>query len=415
MNAMSVITIIMQILGGMGAFLIGMKILSENMTRLAHGKLRSMLNKTSKSRFAGVGIGAAVTVIGQSSALTTVMVVGLVNAGIMTLFQATSIIMGANIGTTLTAWLISLSGFSESGFDITVFTLCFTAVGVFMTMFSKSERVKSIGNAVAALGLIFVGLKFVSGAFNFKDGTEEFNAVSNLLGKVTNPIVLLLIGVIITALVQSSMAVTAIIITMTGAGLIIGGGGNAALYIIIGSNIGTCVTALISSLGANTAAKRAALIHFLFNFFGAIIFVILLLLWNGFSDVVLASVFPSNPSMQIAMFHTLFNVVGALLFLPFVNAFVWLAQHLVPDLNKKKGKPVRAMSSMADSTSASCAALPSPSAISISRRARCSRTQWIPSISHSTPSLKRTRTPQRRLPNTMQSLQRQTVWASPTS
>ena len=330
MTPMQIISILMQILGGMGAFLIGMKMLSENMMRLAHGKLKSMLNKTAKNRFANVGIGALVTVIGQSSALTTVMVVGLVNAGIMTLFQATAIIMGANIGTTLTAWVISLSGFSGN-IDVMVFTLSFTAIGVFMTMFSKKERVRSAGSAIAALGLIFVGLKFVSSAMSFAPGSSEFDAVSNLLEKVTNPVLLLLIGIIITALIQSSMAVTAIVVTMAGVGLTIGGGGNAALYIIIGSNIGTCVTALISSIGANPNAKRAAVIHFLFNLFGAIIFTVLLVLWKNFSHTVLASVFPSNPSMQIAMFHTLFNLVCALLFLPFINLFVWLANHLVRD------------------------------------------------------------------------------------
>lgn len=333
---MQIITIFMKILGGVGTFLIGMKMLSENMMRLAHGKLKAMLNKTAKSRIANVGIGAAVTVIGQSSALTTVMVVGLVNAGIMTLFQATAIIMGANIGTTLTAWVISIGGFGGN-LDIMVFTLCFTAVGVFMSMFSKKEKIKSAGSAIAALGLIFVGLEFVSGAMSFDKGTEEFEFVKNILGKISNPILLLAIGIAITALIQSSMAVTAVVVTMAGIGLTIGGGGNAALFIIIGSNIGTCITALISSIGANTNAKRAAVIHFLFNLFGAIIFTVLLVLWKNFADRILVPVFPTNPSMQIAMFHTLFNVVCAMLFLPFINVFVWLANHLVRE--KKNEEP----------------------------------------------------------------------------
>ncbi len=335
MSAMQIITIFMQILGGVGTFLIGMKMLSENMMRLAHGKLKAMLNKTAKSRIANVGIGAAVTVIGQSSSLTTVMVVGLVNAGIMTLFQATAVIMGANIGTTLTAWIISIGGFGGN-FDIMAFTLCFTAVGVLMSMFSQKEKIKSAGNAIAALGLIFVGLEFVSGAMSFDKGTEEFELVKNLLGKISNPILLLALGIAITALIQSSMAVTAIVVTMAGIGLTIGGGGNAALFIIIGSNIGTCITALISSIGANTNAKRAAVIHFLFNFFGAIIFTVVLVLWESFADRILVPVFPTNPSMQIAMFHTLFNVICAVLFLPFINIFVWLANHLVREKKKKE-------------------------------------------------------------------------------
>lgn len=334
MSAWEIATIIFEILGGMGTFLIGMKLLSENMTKLAHGKLQKMLNKTADSRFAGVGIGAAVTVLGQSSAFTTVMVVGLVNAGIMTLFQATAIIMGANIGTTLNAWVIALGGS-----DITVVFFVLAAAGVLMTMFSKKERIVTLGSVIAAFGIIFVGLKFMSGALTFDRGSEAYAAVSNVLHVIKNPMLLLVIGILITALVQSSTAVNAIILTMVSSGLTIGDGGNAALYIIIGSNIGTCVTALISSLGAGANAKRAALIHFLFNLFGAIIFMTVLVAWPAFSDTVLNGVIPTGgmifegrdmaPGMQIALFHTLFNTVNTLLFLPFVKGFVWIAEHLI--------------------------------------------------------------------------------------
>ncbi len=341
MSAMDIITVVMLLLGGMGTFLIGMKFLSDNMTRLAHGKLKTMLNKTAKSRFAGVGIGAAVTVMGQSSAFTTVMVVGLVNAGVMSLFQATAIIMGANIGTTLNAWVIALGGS-----EITVFFLCLAAVGVFMTMFSRSEKVKSAGNVVASFGLIFLGLKTMSGALTFDEGSEAYAIVSGALRSIRDPFLLLLIGIAITALVQSSTAVNAIILTMVASGLVIGSGGNSALYIIIGSNIGTCVTALISSLGASSNAKRAALIHFMFNLFGAALFMIILVPWSGFSDMVLKQIFPDDftvlngPALQIALFHTLFNVVNALLFLPFVKGFVWIATHLVPDKKAKEEQSV---------------------------------------------------------------------------
>ena len=325
---MQYVEIIMMILGGMGTFLIGMKILSENLTRLAHSKLKSLLNKTSNNRFAGVGIGAVVTIIGQSSAFTTVMVVGLVNAGIMTLFQATSIIMGANIGTTLTAWVLSLGNF-----DFTMFFLCLAAVGIFMTMFSKTDKIKSVGFALAALGLIFVGLEFMSGAFDRQKYPEIFDSIKSLFSKISNPLLLLFIGIAVTALVQSSTAVTAIVLEMSLAGLAVGDGGNAVYYIIIGSNIGTCVTALISSLGASPNAKRAAIIHFLFNFFGALIFTVVLVLWKGFANTVLVTLFPSNPAMQIAMFHTLFNVICPLVFLPFISIFVKLANLMVREKN----------------------------------------------------------------------------------
>lgn len=321
MGVLDYIEIVMKILGGMGTFLIGMKSLSDNMTKLAHGKLRSMLNKTSKSRFAGVGIGTVITIIGQSSAFTTVMVVGLVNAGIMTLFQATAIIMGANIGTTLTAWVLSLGDF-----NVTMFFLCLTAVGVFMTMFSGRERVKSVGNALAALGLVFVGLEFMSSAFSESAYPEFYASMQRLLQRVSNPFLLLFIGLVLTAFIQSSTAVTALTLSMSSFFL---GTGNAVYFIIIGSNIGTCVTALISSLGASPNAKRAAVIHFLFNFFGAILFSVVLICWSGFADTVLVRLFASNPAMQIAMFHTLFNVICTMIFLPFIGVFVKLANLIV--------------------------------------------------------------------------------------
>lgn len=345
MGVMYYVEIVMKILGGMGAFLLGMKSLSDNMTRLAHTKLRTMLNKTSKSRFAGVGIGAAVTMIGQSSALTTVMVVGLVNAGIMTLFQATAIIMGANIGTTITAWIVSLNSF-----DVSTIALGLTAVGVFMTMFAKKDKFKSVGSALAALGLIFVGLTFMSDALNFSPGSTEYEAVSRVFAQIHNPVLLLVIGILLTALVQSSSAVTTIIIIMAGSGLVVGGigpdglplYGNAAFYVIIGSNIGTCITALISSLGASPNAKRAAVIHFLFNFFGAVIFMIFLVCWRGFANTVLNAIFPFPEyfQFQIALFHTLFNVLCTLIFLPFINLFVKLANLLVRD-KKTEQEPKR--------------------------------------------------------------------------
>ncbi|MDE6058554.1 MAG: Na/Pi cotransporter family protein [Clostridia bacterium] len=329
--------VVMMIFGGLGALLIGIHTLSDNLTKIAHSKLRTMLNKTAGNRFAGVGIGAAVTVIGQSSAFTTIMVVGLVNAGVMTLFQATAIIMGANVGTTLTLWVLSL------GDVVTTTFLCTTAIGVFMGMFSKNEKVKSIGNALASFGLIFVGLKFMSLAFNKNLFPDFVGNVQGLLTSVTNlnrfgaSFLLLFIGILMTALVQSSTAVNSIIIammTVTGGGTAITG--NAIYFLIIGANIGTCVTALISSFGANPNAKRAALIHFMFNFFGALIFTVLLLAWEGFADTILVGLFKNDPNLQIAMFHTLFNLICTVLFLPCIKIFVKIANFVIRD---KKEKP----------------------------------------------------------------------------
>ena len=330
---MEYLYLVLELCGGLGAFLIGMNMMSDSMSRLAHGRLKSMLNKTANNRIAGVGIGAAVTMIIQSSSATTVMVVGLVNAGIMTLFQATAVIMGANIGTTITAWIASLGSL-----NVSAFLLVLAVVGVFMTMFSKTEKVKVIGNVLAGLGLIFVGLGVMSDSMDPELHREIMEVIRNALSVVKNPFLLLLIGVVATGIVQSSSAVTSIVVVLATSGVLIGGMGDGVYYVIIGSNIGTCVTAIISSIGANPNARRAAVIHLLFNCLGAILFTVFLLCWQpfgtSFSETVLDKIFPataagSNYQFQIAFFHTLFNVTCTCIFLPFAKGFVKLANLLV--------------------------------------------------------------------------------------
>ena len=325
---MEYVYLVLELCGGLGAFLIGMNMMSDSMSRLAHGRLKSMLNKTANNRIAGVGIGTATTMIIQSSSATTVMVVGLVNAGIMTLFQATAVIMGANIGTTITAWIASLGSL-----EVSAFLLLLALVGVFMTMFAKSEKVKVIGNVLAGLGLIFVGLGVMSDSMDPGLHSEIMEVINNALSVVKNPFLLLLIGIVATGIIQSSSAVTSIVVVLATSDVLIGGTGDGVYYVIIGSNIGTCVTALLSSIGANPNARRAAIIHLLFNCFGAIIFTVFLLCWQpfhtSFSETVLEKIFPGNHQFQIALFHTLFNVTCTCLFLPFAKGFVRLANILV--------------------------------------------------------------------------------------
>ena len=317
---------VVELLAGLGAFLLGFKFLSDNIEKLAMNKLRGWfdgLAKSKWSRVAGVGIGAGVTAIIQSSSATTVMVVGFVNVGIMSLYQATSVIMGANIGTTITAHIASLQSINVIGF-VTVLT----CVGVFMEMLSKNEKVKTVGLMIAGLGLVFIGLDVMSGAMEIY---RENQAIIDFLDRATNPFVLLLVGVGFTALVQSSSAVTS---------LIIGGAGtNAVLFLVLGSNIGTCITAILSSIGASTNAKRASLIHLMFNVFGTVIFTVFLLVWPGFMSATLAKWFP-DAGRQIAMFHTFFNVVCTLIFLPFTRVFVKIATKLIRDKKVPEGKSV---------------------------------------------------------------------------
>ena len=322
MGAMDYFLAVIALLAGLGAFLFGFKILSDNIEKLATNKLRRWFDKTGKSRLAGVGIGAGVTAIIQSSSATTVMVVGFVNVGLMSLFQATTVIMGANIGTTVTAYFSVIADIPFIEF-ITVFT----CVGIFMDMMGKKDKTKTVGMILAGLGLVFLGLEYMGMAM---DDFAQQQVVKDFLVSVDNRFVLLLAGVIITGIVQSSSAVTTLIVQMVAAGLVIGDPSNSGvLFLVLGTNIGTCVTALLSSIGANTNAKRAALIHLMFNVFGTVIFSIFLLCWPGFLNATLGKWFANNPGLQIALFHTFFNCVCTCLFLPFVNVFVKVATKLI--------------------------------------------------------------------------------------
>lgn len=320
---------IMGLLGGLGVLLYGFKVLSESIEKLANDRLRSWFSKTSKTgKLAGLGIGIVTTTVIQSSSATTVMTVGFVNAGVMSLTMATAIIMGANIGTTITAQIAALSAF-----DFAAFLLPLAAIGIFMDMLCKNDKLKTLGMIIGGLGLVFVALDVMSTSMNiFRDALWFQDA----LKAISNPFLLIIIGLAFTALVQSSSAVTSIIVALVSVGNVqIGDGGNSVLFLILGTNIGTCITALLSSIGANTNAKRAALIHLMFNVFGTVLFTILLLIWNDFNRVTFQAMFPTAPATQIAMFHTFFNTVCVLLFFPFINLFVKLACLIIRD---KKGE-----------------------------------------------------------------------------
>lgn len=322
---------IMGLLGGLGVLLFGFKVLSDAIEKLANDKLRSLFNKTSSTgKLAGVGIGLVTTAVVQSSGATTIMTIGFVNAGVMSLAMAAAIIMGANIGTTVTAQIAALSAF-----DFTAFILPLAFIGIFITMICKKDKVRTVGFILGGLGLVFVGLEFMSMSMN--TFSQPGSPLHGVLAAIENPFLLIFIGMVFTALLQSSSALTTILITMVGAGLVIGDGGNSVLFVILGSNIGSCITAIISSIGANTNAKRAALIHLMFNVFGTILFTILLLVWSeevcgaDFMNVTFGSWFADAPQTQIAMFHTFFNLICVLIFFPFINIFVKIATLVVRD------------------------------------------------------------------------------------
>lgn len=314
------------LLVGLGVFLLGFKFLGDSIEKLSASKMRALFHKAAGNRFAGVGIGALATAIVQSSSVTTVMVVGFVNAGVMTLTQAAAVIMGANIGTTITGWLVWLNQF-----NVMMYAMLLTLVGLVMTMVTKNNKVNTAGTLIASLGLVFVGLEIMSGSMA---GVAKEPFVEDALTSVTNPLLLLLIGAGITAIVQSSSAVTSVLIVMAQNGLLIGGGGNGILFVILGTNIGTCITAVLSSIGANTNAKRACLYHLMFNVIGSIIFLIVFWIWGGFYDDVLMQWF-HNDTTCITFFHTMFNVICTCLYLPFIKYLVKLTEIMIPDRKKK--------------------------------------------------------------------------------
>ena len=323
---MTVFLCILALLAGSGVFMAGMNMLSSNLEKIAGNKMKSLLGKISNNRFAGVGIGASVTAIIQSSAATTVMAIGFVNAGVMTLMQATAIIMGANIGTTVTGLLVSLSSF-----DISLYFSVFTFIGIMM-MFIKNDKVKIIGGILAGLGLLFVGLDLMSNAFNDPAIKEFF---IEIFTSINFPLLLILCGIVFTALLQSSSAATGLVIVMVGNGAI---DVSSALFIILGSNIGTCVTAIIASIGTTTNAKRTAFIHLAFNVIGTIIFTIFIWIFTPYIVSFLNAIFPNNGEMQIALFHIIFNVTTTLLLLPFIKWLVRLAELVIRE-KKKESAP----------------------------------------------------------------------------
>ena len=309
-----------RLLAGTGVFLIGVHLLTANIGQLATGKIKELFGRTADRRLVNVGLGAAATALIQSSGVTTVLIVGFVNVGVMNLYQAAAMIMGANIGTTVTAQIAALSAF-----PVTTYIQVLAFAGIMTAMVCKRDAWKKAGLILAGLGLIFVGLSLMSDAMKVNR-----DAVQRVFETVSSPFLLLLAGVFLTALVQSSSAITSVIIAMSVAGLTVGSGGNEVLYIILGTNIGSCVTALMSSATAGTNARRAGLIHLMFNTLGSALFFVVLLCWPGFMEATFRRWFPA-PATQIAMFHTFFNVTCTVLFLPLCGWFVRVSELLVKD------------------------------------------------------------------------------------
>ena len=333
---MLIVIAILTLIAGIGVFLVACKMLSASLESASSAGLKRLFAKMGNNKWLGVGIGTVGTAAIQSSGAVTVMVIGFVNVGIMSLAQAATVIYGANIGTTVTAQIVALGMFGSNSISTTVVFSAFAGIGVFLSMAAKSEKWKQWGGVLTGFGLLFVGLHTMSDAM---DDFAALDAVKQFLARIGNPLLLVLIGTLLTALIQSSSVLTSIAITMVFSGLI---SLNQGIYLTMGSNIGSCVVALIAGMGSSQNAKRTALIHLIFNVMGVTLFLCIALVLRLVSsgEASFGSLFerfiPHAPQMQLAMFHTVFNVCTMLVALPLTEKLVAMVCHFIPERIEQK-------------------------------------------------------------------------------
>ena len=319
------ITDVLALLGGLALFLYGMQMMSTGLEAAAGYRMKSILEKLTSNRVKGVLVGAAITAVIQSSSATTVMVVGFVNSGLMTLKQAVWVIMGANIGTTITGQLIAL--------DIGAIAPLFAIAGVGAIMFIKSEKVYHISSIFAGLGILFMGMDMMGAAMS---PLKESEAFISLMTKFDNPLLGILVGALFTAVIQSSSASVGILQALASTGMI---PLSSAVFVLFGQNIGTCITAVLASIGMKVNAKRTTVIHLLFNIIGTVLFTVICLVTPYVTWI--EAMTPGDPVAQIANAHTVFNIVTTLLLLPFGTHMANIAVRILPDSKKADDEDLR--------------------------------------------------------------------------
>lgn len=307
------LTQIFSLMGGLGLFLYGMKTMGDGLELAAGSRLKRLLGALTSNRFMGLLVGFIVTAIIQSSSATTVMVVGFVNAGLLSLTQAVGVIMGANIGTTMTSVLLTL--------DLSKIAPVAIFIGVVMLLFAKKRTVKHIGQIIIGFGVLFLGMNLMGQSMV---GLKDNQSFVSLLTQFENPLFGILAGLIITAIIQSSSATVGILLGLASVGAITI---HQSVYVLFGQNIGTCVTALLASIGTNKTAKRAALIHLMFNVLGTVIFVVITLLLP-FTQWI-EHFFPHNVMAQISSVHVVFNIVTTIFLVPFINVLVGISKKII--------------------------------------------------------------------------------------
>ena len=336
MDLVSILTALLTLTAGIGVFLVACTMMSSNLESAASRRLKRLFTKTGDNKWIGVGIGTLGTAAIQSSGAVTVMVIGFVNVGIMSLTQAASIIYGANIGTTVTAQLVALGLSGSNSISTTLIFAAFAGIGAFMMLFAKTDAWKKTGGILTGFGMLFVGLSMMANAM---DEFAALDSVKLFLASIRNPLLLVLLGAVITAIIQSSSVMTSIAITMVVTGLI---ALDQGIYLTMGSNIGSCVVAIIAGLTSGVAAKRTAMIHLLFNVLGVTIFLgiaLLIRLMTGGDwsfGILFERLFPGAPQLQLAMFHTVFNVCTMLVAMPLTTPLVNASCRIVKDVPAKE-------------------------------------------------------------------------------
>ena len=330
MDYIAILTAVLTLLSGIGVFLIACQMMSSNLESASSERLKKLFSRTSSSKLLGVGIGTVSTALIQSSGATTVMTIGFVNAGIISLFQAATLIYGANIGTTVTAQIVALGMFGGNSLSTTIIFSALTGIGAFVMLFSKKSRWKTAGGIITGFGMLFVGLSLMSGSM---ESFAELEGVKSFLAAIRNPVLLVLIGALLTAIIQSSSVMTSIALAMVVTGLITLDQG---ILLTMGSNIGSCIVALLAGFTSGLNARRTALIHLLFNLSGVALFMlagwIIGLLSHGVSfGTLFEFFFPGAPQTQLAMFHTFFNTVTVAVMLPLPTPLVNLVCRMLPE------------------------------------------------------------------------------------
>ena len=316
MNTLTHVGNLFAFIGGLGMFLYGMDIMASGLQKTAGNKMKDLLGYLTNNRILGVLVGALVTAIIQSSSATTVMVVGFVNAGIMNLTQAAGVIMGANVGTTITAWLVSANEWAGA-LKPDFFAPFILGIGAFIITFSNKQKMTQKAEIAVGFGILFIGLSSMSSSIGVYQDSPVFYKAFQVLGG--NPILGILVGAVVTAIIQSSSASVGILQTLAMRGIV---NWRSAIFITLGQNIGTCITAILSSAGANKTAKRAAVIHLSFNVLGAAIYGVIMTIFFGiFPDLAMQHI----SSTQISIFHSIFNISVTILLFPFANALVKLS------------------------------------------------------------------------------------------